>query len=159
MQFIDLDVDGDLDKICGDADNFPESGSGAAASLVPSLANTIDTAVGDFDNDLRTDLMALRGALRPNGAANVAANEVDIWFRDGTGTVATFKSSGNLRILVDGNGGGPYQEPDVIQHNSATNLSRACVASTSRSMRSRNCGGSRTTAAASTTYACAPTTR
>ena len=123
VQFIDLDVDGDLDKICADADNFPESGSGAEASLVPSLANTIDTAVADFDNDLRTDFMALRGALRPNGAAMLSANDLDIWFRDGTGTVATFKSSGNVRILVDGNGGGPFQEPDVIQHNSATNYS------------------------------------
>ncbi len=124
VQFIDLDGDGILDKICADADNFPEAGSDAKASLVPSRGANIDTAVGDFDGDLLSDIIGLRGAIRPSGASMLNDTDLDIWFRDGRGTAVRFVTTGNVTIQIDGNGGGAFLRPDVITHNSATNFSR-----------------------------------
>ena len=125
VQFIDLDVDGLLDRICGDTDNFPEEGSDQKAiDLIPALGRVADTAVGDFDNDLRTDIIAARGMLRPNGAGMVDANSVDIWFRAGTGTDVTFTTTGNVTFMIDGDRGTVFQKPDVFTHNSLSNFSR-----------------------------------
>ncbi|HEX5789290.1 MAG TPA: ASPIC/UnbV domain-containing protein, partial [Woeseiaceae bacterium] len=122
VQFIDLDADGFLDRICADADNFPENGSDPEAALIPLRGANIDTAVGDFDGDLIADIISLRGAIRPNGAAMLNDTDLDIWFRDGRGTEVTFVTTGNVTILVDGDGGGAYEEPDSFTHDSDSNF-------------------------------------
>ena len=49
---------------------------------------------------------------------------MDIWFRAGTGTDVTFTTSGNVTFMIDGDGGGVFQNPDVFTHNSQSNFSR-----------------------------------
>ena len=125
VQLVDLDNDGDLDRICADADSFPENSSSSVANnLIPEIGSVIDTIVGDFDNDLLNDIIALRGAIRPNGAALLNATDLDMWFRDGIGTTVTFEASGDVTILVDGDGGGAFEQADVVTHDSLTNFSQ-----------------------------------
>jgi len=115
VQFIDVDNDGDLDKICADADIFPESGSDSATSIIPPIGNVSDTIVGDFNNDLRQDIIAIRGALRSIGASKVDESSIDAWFREGSGPQFTFTATGKVTFLIDGLGGGAYLEADVLE--------------------------------------------
>ena len=125
VQLIDLDNDGELDRICADADSFPENSSDAVANnLIPVIGNLIDTAVGDFDNDGLNDIVALRGAIRPNGAALLNDTDLDMWFRDGRGRTVSFQLAGTVTILVDGDGGGAFREASVVTHDSLSNLSQ-----------------------------------
>jgi len=115
VQFIDVDNDGDLDKICGDADLFPESRSDSATDIIPKIGNVSDTIVGDFNNDLRQDIIAIRGALHSIGASKVDDTSIDAWFREGSGPQFTFTATGKVTFLIDGLGGGAYMEADVLE--------------------------------------------
>ncbi|MCH5375640.1 MAG: FG-GAP-like repeat-containing protein, partial [Planctomycetes bacterium] len=119
VQLIDLDNDGDLDKICADSDIFPELRSDAEADLVPAIGNVSDTIVGDFNNDLRQDIIAIRGALRSIGASKVNATSIDAWFREGAGAQFTFRANGKVTFLIDGLGGGAYMKADVLELDTA----------------------------------------
>ncbi len=115
VQLIDVDNNGTLDQLCADADNFPEAESSSAAlNAIPSTGNVADNTLGDFNNDLRQDIIALRGALRPHGAAKVSDTGIDVWFRDSTGAAANFSAQGQVTFLVDGGGGGTFLDEDVI---------------------------------------------
>ncbi len=114
VQFIDVDNDGDLDKICGDADIFPESRSDAATDIIPEIGNVSDTIVGDFNNDLLQDIVAVRGALHSVGASKVDDTSIDAWFREGAGPQFTFAAVGPVKFIIDGLGGGAYLEADVL---------------------------------------------
>ena len=118
VQFIDVDGDGDLDKICADADIFPESRSDTATDIIPSIGNVSDTIVGDFNNDLLQDIIAVRGALHSIGASKVDANSIDAWFREGSGPQFTFEASGKVTFMIDGLGGGAYLEASVLKLDS-----------------------------------------
>lgn len=114
IQFIDANNDGTLDKICADADVFPDARSDAATSLIPQISNVSDTIVGDFNNDLLQDIIAVRGAIRPIGASKVGINAIDAWFREGTGAAFTFSAPGKVTFLIDGAGGGVYLEANIL---------------------------------------------
>lgn len=115
VQFIDVNNDGHLDKICADADLFPESGSDSATDNIPKIGNVSDTVVGDFNNDLRQDIIAVRGALHSIGAAKVNDSSIDAWFREGSGPQFTFTATGKVMFMIDGLGGGAYLEADVLK--------------------------------------------
>ena len=118
-QYLDLDNDGDLDILGVDEGGFPVSVTGASASLIPSISNVNDTAVGDFNNDLRTDIIATRGSMRPNGASQVTAHRAEAWFRSGQGMGFRFAAAGEITVKVDGAGGGTYRRADVGVFNSS----------------------------------------
>jgi len=83
-QMSDVDGDGALDFICAREGTFPQRVYSMATgvpqditSSLPSVSNTVDTVIADFDGDLRTDIFALRGMMLPNQAKSVSANRAE----------------------------------------------------------------------------------
>lgn len=81
-QLFDLNSDGRLDFLCGTADSstdgspFPQAAFDlryvpfrTLTDLLPAMSKAMDTATADFDGDLREDIFAVRGILRPSGVA------------------------------------------------------------------------------------------
>lgn len=123
-QYIDVDNDGDLDYVCGDEGEYPRGGSSTAAlNRIPTVGNVLDAAYGDFNNDLKQDIILTRGGLRPNGAAKVDNTSIDAWFRNDTGSGFTFTANGQVTFLIDGDGGGAFLEEDVVVLNTNGNTS------------------------------------
>ena len=118
MLLFDLDNNGDTEKICGAARTFPEDVIGASDSLVPPINISNDAAIGDFNNDLRTDIIVTRGALRPNGASKTGNNTIEAWFRTGPATNFRFSAQGAVEFLIDGDTGGPYLQASRLSLNS-----------------------------------------
>ena len=116
----DLDVDGDKDRFCVEEGTFPRSPN----PLIPNVNLVNDIAIGDFNNDGRTDLVATRGNLRPAGAARVNNRRIEAWFRSGTGTSFTFQSNGPVEFIVDGAGGGIFRQPDVVMMDTSQSASQ-----------------------------------
>lgn len=118
----DVDVDGDADFVCGQEGDFPRNVLGIPDGLIPEFGNTNDAAIGDFNNDLRTDIVVTRGALRGNGAAIVNENRVEAWF-GGRDRIVTFRAPGQVTFLVDGNRTGAFADADRfdLDTNGATN--------------------------------------
>lgn len=120
----DIDADGSSDKLCAAEADFPRSLTGVAADYIPSAGFANDAAIGDFNNDLRSDLVVTKGSVRPNGASQITENRIEGWFSGG-GRSFTFEANGALTILIDGNTGGAYKladsfELDVNGNTSAT---------------------------------------
>jgi len=115
VQLIDVDNDGTLDRICADEDFFPEENSDSVTSLIPTIGNVSDTIVGDFNNDLRQDIIALRGALRPIGASKLNDTSIDIWIRGELGAEVTFTAIGKVTFIIDGGGGGAFLRAHVLE--------------------------------------------
>ena len=113
----DVDVDGDMDEICAGEGVFPKSVSGASSRLIPTIGLSNDAALGDFNNDLRTDIIVTRGSLRPTGASKVNNNRIEAWFRGGTGASFTFSAQGEVTFLVDGHSGGAFLVEQVFVLN------------------------------------------
>lgn len=82
-QLADIDVDGNLDLICGgNVSSFPDRVYDYSTSPFTRLntntyANIIDSVVADFDGDLRTDIIAVRGARRISGAIQTSPNDIE----------------------------------------------------------------------------------
>ena len=117
MLLFDLDNNGDTEKICGAARSFPEDVIGASDSLIPSINLSNDAAIGDFNNDLRTDIIVTRGVLRPNGASKTGNNTIEAWFRTGPATTFRFSAQGSVEFLIDGDTGGPYLQASRLSLN------------------------------------------
>ncbi|MEE9492692.1 MAG: putative Ig domain-containing protein [Gammaproteobacteria bacterium] len=118
----DLDADGDIEKICADEGTFPREMSGASSRLIPTIGLSNDAALGDFNNDLRTDIIVTRGALRPAGVAKVNSHRIEAWFRGGTGAEFSFISTGGeIRFLVDGHSGGAFLKAEEFNLNTNSN--------------------------------------
>lgn len=81
-QLYDANNDGSLDLLCGARERgagdpaFPQRAydlryrpfRDITSSMRP-IAKTVDTVIGDFDGDLREDVFAVRGVLRPSGVS------------------------------------------------------------------------------------------
>ena len=110
-QLVDINNDGRLDFLCGREGSFPESAYSThtvpfqnITSTLPSIANVIDTAVGDFDGNLQSDIIMVRGRLRPTEALKVDAKRIEAWIsgRSTTGKGFNFDSgNGELTITAD----------------------------------------------------------
>lgn len=80
-QFYDANNDGKLDLLCGPRERggnpaFPQRAYDLRyrpfrdiTSNMKTIPKALDTAIGDFDGDLREDIFAVRGVLRPSGVS------------------------------------------------------------------------------------------
>ena len=120
----DLDNDGDTETVCAGAGSFPQSVQGSSSSI-PTINMGVDAAIGDFNNDLLTDIIVTRGTARPNGASKIDANNIEAWFRTGPAVAFTFSAQGEVVFLVDGEGGGPFLKATerVLNSNGTTSAS------------------------------------
>ena len=120
MLLFDLDNDGDIEKVCGGAETFPYRNQidGANPALIPPINSSNDAAIGDFNNDLTTDIILTRGVLRPNGASKTGSHSIEAWFRTGPVTSFTFASQGEVVFLIDGDTGGAFLEATNLTLNS-----------------------------------------
>ena len=82
-QLLDVDAFGTLELMCGSGSGFPSrvvdfvSGNGVAVSF-PNTNGTRDAVSGDFNNDLRQDLVHIQGAFRPNQAVQANSTTVEV---------------------------------------------------------------------------------
>lgn len=110
----DIDGNGSMDELCAGEADFPRSLTGVAADFVPRAGFVNDAAIGDFNNDLRTDIVVTRGSVRPNGASKVSENRIEAWFSGG-GRSFTFAADGAVTFLLDGRSGGAYRVADRFE--------------------------------------------
>lgn len=81
-QLFDLNSDDQLDFLCGTADAssngspFPQAAFDLRYTpfrtlngILPPMSKAMDTTIADFDGDLREDIFAVRGILRPSGVS------------------------------------------------------------------------------------------
>ncbi|HEX5787954.1 MAG TPA: VCBS repeat-containing protein, partial [Woeseiaceae bacterium] len=109
--FIDINDDGTLELVCAargewpylayDITNIPFVD--VTASL-PSLGNVNSVIVGDFDRNLRTDVLMIRGSTRPSGAAFANSQRVEAWFARNPGDPSNygfnFQTGGSITMTV-----------------------------------------------------------
>lgn len=111
-QLIDINNDGHLDYMCGRQGTFPaetyDISSGEFSldkslnSFFPAVGNVNNSITGDFNNDLKTDIILNRGALRPSGAAKIDDYSIDAWLLGGTTDVGfEFEGVGEIEFTVD----------------------------------------------------------
>ena len=107
---IDGDTSGvpNLDINCFREGTFPKTIYDTSAGTIPfaditntlpSASNTVDTVFGDFDNDGDNDIIAIRGALRTNGASLVSPTQIEAWITSSSTAGEksfTFESSGSI---------------------------------------------------------------
>lgn len=114
-QLFDVDHDGHQEFLCGSmeknsANFFPQAAYETnrlpfrnIASQIPTIEKTLDTAIADFDNNLREDVFALRGILRPSGVSQ-QGRTVEALLIGGTKGFK-FVSNGVLRVELHWNKG------------------------------------------------------
>ena len=60
-----------------------------------------DATMADFNNDLRSDMVVIRGKNRPNGITRVNSSRVEAWVTaDGQERLIKFKSDGNISVRM-----------------------------------------------------------
>jgi len=117
----DVDNDGHLDYVCGQQGDFPSaiydyerrgtlSTFYTLTHLVPSVSNVIDTITGDFNGDLKSDFILMRGALRPSGAAKVDNYGIDGWLVRSEFVGYEFTALGSVTFTVDHDPMGIYSD-------------------------------------------------
>lgn len=120
-QLTDVNNDGHLDYVCGRQGTFPQHiydySGGAFTStdklehLVPDVDNVIDTIAGDFNNDLKSDFILMRGAIRASGAAKIDNFGIDGWLRGSSEVGFEFTASGDVEFIVESDPMGIYSVP------------------------------------------------
>ena len=99
--------DGALIYGCMNLEGIPEKvfdTSTVPFTEVPSKFDHIgtysDTAIADFDNDLKQDLIAVRGRTRPNGVELIDSTRIESWLSISSHQEKsfTFKATGNISI-------------------------------------------------------------
>ena len=103
----DVDVDGDMDEVCGAEGTFPSFIDNADNNLIPTIGLVNDATIADFNNDLRTDIVVTRGVVRPNGSVKVNDNRIEAWFAN-RDREFTFSALGEVLFLVDGGRTGAF---------------------------------------------------
>lgn len=106
---IDLDNDGVLDLICvttggpfaqaWDMSTMPWRN---VSSSLPRTTNVQDVIIGDFDGNLRNDMLLLRGAQRPSEVVAFNGNQIEAQFVS-KDRGFRFNSSGVLQVRLDWN--------------------------------------------------------
>lgn len=109
MQMLDITADGTLEFLCVQRGIFPNLAYDTSTlpftdvtALLPSAGNVNGSIIGDFDGNLRTDILLTRGATRPAGAAHVNNRRVEAWVEkdpgDPPGTGFRFVSGGAVTV-------------------------------------------------------------
>ncbi|MVF13315.1 hypothetical protein FT643_14325 [Ketobacter sp. MCCC 1A13808] len=129
-QLTDINNDGKLDYICGRQGDFPQAiydfstGSfRSITSLVPTVSNVVDSISGDFNNDLKSDLVLMRGALRASGAAKIDDRSINAWLRGSSSSGFQFSANGQITVTVDYDGLGVYADAPSSVLNTNGNTS------------------------------------
>ncbi len=106
---IDLNNDGVLELVCvksggpfAQAWNMSSRPWRDVTSSLPATTNVNDIVVGDFDRNLRNDMLLLRGALRPSEVVAFNGNQVEAQFI-GKDRGFSFRSAGVLQVRLDWN--------------------------------------------------------
>ena len=128
-QMIDLNNDGKLEFICAKEGTFPFRVYDVSkrpfvnvTSLIPPGSVVNDTAVADFNRDLRNDIIMTRGAMRGSGASQVNARHIEGWLRKAGGSRQpefSFSAPGQITIAIDRKGMGVYEASHVFVRNTA----------------------------------------
>ncbi|MBA3565145.1 MAG: CRTAC1 family protein, partial [Gammaproteobacteria bacterium] len=136
-QLADVTRDGILDLICIAQQAFPQRIYDITARpfsdrtpLIPQTPNNIDSAFADFDGDLVSDALVVRGQARVNGAEITGSNAIEAHIIDNginqtgfsfaTGGTVTFelhwsaRNVGNIFIGASGTHPGPADANGVI---------------------------------------------
>ena len=110
-QMIDLNNDGKLEFICAKEGNFPFKVYDVSkrpfvnvTSLIPVGSQVTDTAIGDFNRDLRNDFIMTRGSLRGSGATQINSQRIEGWIRKGPGSQQpgfSFAAQGQVTFTID----------------------------------------------------------
>lgn len=115
-QFYDANNDGKLDLLCGPRERggspaFPQRAYDLRyrpfrdiTSAIPTIPKVLDTAIGDFDGDLREDVFAVRGVLRPSGVSQ-EGRIVEAMLMGGKKSFQ-FTTTGQLSVDLHWNQGG-----------------------------------------------------
>ncbi len=134
IQLADIDGSGPLEVFCIVDGPFPTNVYNTATlpftditGSLPLVTHVIDTVAADFNNDLRTDMILTRGALRPSAAVQVDTHRIESWLRKGAavepGKGFTFESAGPITVSLDYKGIGIYDESTVFELDTTTNTS------------------------------------
>ncbi|MBA3564354.1 MAG: VCBS repeat-containing protein, partial [Gammaproteobacteria bacterium] len=127
-QMIDVNNDGVLEFICAETDTFPLRVFNIATfpfrdvtGSVPSATLVNDTAVADFNRDLRSDIVMTRGAVRPSGAKLVSDTHIEAWLRssDSSSLIKgfSFVAPGQITVALDHSGMGVRENSRVFVLN------------------------------------------
>ena len=122
-QLMDLNASGPLELLCGDQNGFPATvydlATGAGVKLaVPKVALGIDGISGDFNGDLRPDLVVLRGIARPTGITRVSAYRLETQLQIGfTGEYTlTIPTTGSLLTQLNSMNWNLLQPPGTLSY-------------------------------------------
>ncbi|MCF7989748.1 MAG: FG-GAP-like repeat-containing protein [Thiohalocapsa sp.] len=120
-QLIDLDGDGVQEFICQNQGTFPAAAHDVTSrpfpnvsGILPATASVVDSVVADFDGDLKSDILTIRGKLRPSGATAITPNRIEAWLDGASNTSAKgfrFASPGTTTFTIDYSGLGPFGAP------------------------------------------------
>jgi len=100
----DVNDDDVADYVCNKEGAFPKAGysfsngvfQDITASL-PSVSNVVDSLAADFNNDLRSDLLTIRGAISASGAVQHSSTLIEV----------SSDTGNNEEVIFSFNGGGP----------------------------------------------------
>ncbi len=114
-QLVGLNDTGPLELLCGDRTGFPAAGYDLSTHVgvrlpIAKVALGIDAVSGDFDGDLRPDLVILRGVIRPTAVSRVNASRLETQLFIGgngqynltiptAGSLITELNAGNWNVL------------------------------------------------------------
>ncbi len=122
-QLVDLNNSGSLELLCGDRNGFPSAAynlsTGTGVRLpIAKVAQGIDAVSGDFDGDLRPDLVILRGVIRPTAVARVSPNRLETQLFIGANGqyTLTVPTSGSLMTTLNANNWNLLQTPGGLTY-------------------------------------------
>lgn len=129
-QLSDLNNNGSLEIICAQVSRFPnrvfDTGTRPftnVTSSFPSSSLINDSVIADFNNDLRPDVVVLRGLQRPSGAVQTSPRHIASWLRiapnGAPGKGFNFVAPGQVTFTVDNRDGGILGVPDIFELNSS----------------------------------------
>lgn len=127
-QMLDVNNDGVLEFICAETGVFPFRVFNIATfpfqvvtSSIPLADLVNDTAVADFNGDLRYDIVMTRGAVRPSGAKLVSDTHIEAWLRSSESSSLTkgfsFVAPGQITVTMDHSGMGVREDSRVFVLN------------------------------------------
>ncbi len=125
---MDIDNNGTLELLCVQRGQWPYLAYDITTipfvnvtDQLPSLGNVNSTIVGDFDGNLRTDVLMIRGATRPTGAAMAGNNRVEGWIARDAGDPANygfnFQTGGSITMTVWNRDLSRNESPFVVNLN------------------------------------------
>ena len=108
-QLFDVNNDGRMELLCAGENFFPQKVYDTLAQpysdltlALPTIDKVTDTTIGDFDNDLRSDIFATRGTLRPSSVVQYGTNVVEAFLTGGVKGFY-FTTTGQLNVQLDWN--------------------------------------------------------